>query len=369
MREPIHRDPQHLEGDAIACDKDKASLIYIANNDGSDMRINKEIASLSRAFNIHYIGVGMVSDISFAAANCASFKSVAPPIRSPKTIFSLFFQVIMMRLRLKTNLFHVVDEQILAILWPALFGSRVVLDIFDSAFLRMDKPNEKFWLLKKFLYSRASRIIVTDDDRRSLLPKFAQAKSCVIPNVPPRSAAPKTGVKVREDWLTLAYFGSLAENRGTSFLKSLIAQSDKVRVISAGWPADESSRELIHHPAVQHLGVVTQTEANAIIARRADYIVAVYPTGDLNNYYASPNKLYDAIHTQTPLIMGDNVKVAHFVRENGLGIVLTQSSMANTGALVERLISLRESFDFDTSLIETYSWERYEGALIASHEQ
>src|SRR5690606_23496776 len=145
--------------------------------------------------------------------------------------------------------------------------------------------------------------------RQESLASFVKPRSGIIPNVPFKTAASAI-VKQRNQAGTLAYFGTLVENRGTAVIGNLLKEDPNIRVLCAGWPVDDNSRQLIEHPAVTHLGVVAQAEANEIIAREVDYIVSIYPHGNLNNYYASPNKLYDAIHTRTSLIIGENVKVS-----------------------------------------------------------
>ena len=341
-------------------------LLYICNNDGSDPRVAKEVRTLSRAYDVHFLGTGAEGRGSFVRSHCASFSLVPGSARSVKSLLRLLGRVVMARIQRRPTSIHVVDEQMLAVLWPALLGQPVVLDVFDSLFLRINKPNNRFWLAKAFLYAFASRIIVTDEYRRDLLARFAKPKSIVIPNVPPKSVAPR----VTKQWgesLTLGYFGSLAEGRGTKLVRELLSMNPDIKVLCAGWVADEPSRVLTEHPNVTFLGVVDQATANEIIARDVDYLVAVYPRGNLNNYYASPNKLYDAIHTGTPLIIGDNVKVSEFVETNGLGLVLDHELSSDPLRLGELLKKRRRDFTIGTELIEIHCWERYEDELIALH--
>ena len=344
----------------------KPGLLFVSNNDGSDMRINKEVRTLSKAFDVHFLGIGEASDKSFARAHCSSFTLVRGPVRSIRSLATLLYLIVRARLKMKLKSIQIVDEQMLAVIWPALVGRRIVLDVFDSIFLRINKPNDKLWIVKWLLYSFASKVIVTDANRQELLASFVKKKSLVIPNVPFRSKASEI-IKRRQDTLTIAYFGSLAELRGTAFARKLLESKLDIRVVCAGWPADDTSTRLLDHSSVEYLGVIKQDEANEFIAREADYILSVYPSGNMNNYYASPNKLYDAIHTRTPLIIGDNVKVSEFVRDHRLGFVVNDLSLADPTALAQALIERRESFNVDPSLISRYCWENYEDELINAH--
>lgn len=330
------------------------------------MRINKEVTTLSKAFDVHFLGIGSESDRSFAREHSASFTLVPGSVWSPKSLVRLMGRILHARWTLSPASIHVVEEQLLAATWPTFIGQHVVLDVFDSVFLRLNKPDNMWWILKKLLYSRAKKVIVTDGYRKELLVPFVKPRTVVIPNVPFKTGA-STIPKKRNETVTLAYFGSLAENRGTNFVRALLEANSDFRVLCAGWPADDASRRLTEHPSVTYLGVVAQAEANEIIAREVDYIVSIYPSGNLNNYYASPNKLYDAIHTRTPLIIGDNVKVSEFVAEQRLGLVVTETQLADPVALGALLVENRETFNMDQALIEQNCWENFEAHLINAH--
>lgn len=346
----------------------KPALLFVSSNDGSDVRITKEVTTLSKAFDVHFLGMGIESDRSFAREHSVSFTLVPGSVWSPKSLARLMGRILRARWTLSPASIHVVEEQLLAVTLPAFLGRRVVLDVFDSVFLRLNKPDNAWWIFKRLLYSRVERVIVTDFYRKELLASFVKPKSVVIPNVPFKTAA-STITKKRNKTVTLAYFGSLAEYRGTAFVRALLEANPGFRVLCAGWPADDASRLLTEHPSVTYLGVVAQAKANEIIAREVDYIVSIYPSGNLNNYYASPNKLYDAIHTRTPLIIGDNVKVSEFVAEKGLGLVVTESQLSDPVALGALLSENRETFDFDQALIEQNCWENFEGELINAHNR
>ena len=45
-------------------------ILYISTNDGSDMRINKEIKTLARYAEVYFLGVGEYGDKNYAKSNC-----------------------------------------------------------------------------------------------------------------------------------------------------------------------------------------------------------------------------------------------------------------------------------------------------------
>lgn len=340
----------------------KNKILYLCANDGSDTRVSKEIETLSKSFDIFYLGVGKKSDLSFSLEQTHTNKLIAGSHKSLKTILILIINVIKLLSKNKFEKIHVVDEQFYIFFLPFLLGQKVVLDIFDSFFLKLNLPNNKFYVGKKIIYGFPKKIIVTDENRFGLLPKFAQKKSVVIPNVPKYQKY----VKVTDDnrKLTICYFGSLHKDRGTFFLDELLSYSEGVRVIAAGWLMDDYTKKFIKNDKVEYLGVMRQQQVNEILTNNGDYLLALYPVNNINNIYASPNKIYDGIQTQTPVIVNSEIIVSSFVKDNNFGFVIENMNDVNFKELIYELKKLKDTYNFDPETIKKYSWEMYEEKLL-----
>lgn len=337
-------------------------ILYIAANDASDTRINKEIKTYSKNYIVDYLGIGNYSENSYALELCTFKYLVSGSHKSPFVIIKFLYKLKKLLKKYKYFSIHVVDEQLFFFLIPILKGSsNITLDIFDSIFLKFNKPGDKLYYLKKYVYSHANRIIVTDNARLKLLPKFAQRKAIIIPNVPFEIKYPSKN-KTYNTELTLCYFGTLLQNRGSEFLYNLL-ESKKVRLLVAGWLGDEYTKKLIRMDNVKYLGVLKQEQINNILAKDGDYLIAIYPTNNLNNIYASPNKIYDALHTKTPIIINDGTKVAKFVKKYNTGVVLNTTDITNIDNFIDFLIRSKYHYKFENDLIKKYSWENYEHTL------
>lgn len=345
----------------------KEQILYIVANDGSDMRVVKEMRSLSQSYDIHFIGVGKRSKESFALDYCKHYTLLKGSHKSPYTLLKMIFAIIYQRFDKKISSSHVVDEQMFIFLFPFLLGTNVVLDVFDSIFLKLNKPNEQWLLLKKIIYFFAKYIIVTDENRFFLLPEFVRSKSLVIPNVPYKGMYETK--ESNDSMLTICYFGTLLKDRGSSFLLNLIEQHHNVRVIAAGWVADAFTERLIQLEQVSYLGVKTQKEVNQILAKEGDYLLAIYPTNNLNNINASPNKIYDCIHTKTPIIINKKIRVSRFVKEKGFGFVVDDYEPLNFEKIGTNLLESKKKYIFDDSLIDEFCWENFEEKLIKLHKK
>lgn len=340
-------------------------LLYVCINDGSDTRINKEIKTLSTHFDITYLGIGRNDSQSFVKPFCTQFCLVKGHHKSILTLTKYFLTFTRLYFSRRYASIHVVNEQLLLIFFPFLWGSRrrVVADIFDSIFLRTESAFVRS--LQSLVYRLPKQIIVTDENRKTLVPAEFQSKITVVENYPyafedvqPKAAA--------DDELLILYSGSLGVTRGTQLLADLIGLSPKVQVWMIGWVYDEPTRQLSRHPQVTFWGVKTQQETMRL-ASECDYILSVYEPINDNNLNASPNKIYDAIQAQTPVIINAEIKVSQFVAQNSLGYVLESYYEKSPFGLLQELILQKKSFVFDKTLRHRYTWEAIEDKLVRAN--
>ena len=156
-------------------------------------------------------------------------------------------------------------------------------------------------------------------------------------------------------------------NRGTDVVQKLLAMNRNIRFIIAGWFADEASRKLIEHPAVDFRGVMSQGDALKIAADEADYILCVYAPKNENNINASPNKIYDSIQTKTPVIINAEIRIASFVKEHAIGLVIDHYDIANVEELADQLFAHKNAYQFDKEITHMFVWENIEYILIQAH--
>ena len=83
---------------------------------------------------------------------------------------------------------------------------------------------------------------------------------------------------------------------------------------------------------------------------------------------ASPNKIYDAIQTHTPVIINAEVKVSSFVKEKNIGVVLDSFYEYDTESVYNELLNKKEKFSFSEEAAEKYSWESIESKLLEAHK-
>jgi hypothetical protein len=339
-------------------------LLFLSINDGSDTRINKEIATLSREFAIDFVGIAETEARPFIADRVRQIVLVRGRRRSVLTLLHWWWNVFLLRCRNRYATIHVINENLLFLLWPFLLGQSVVLDIFDSMFLKSSLPGWLRHLGQRFCYSLPKKILVTDEDRASLMPEYAAAKLLILPNYPFRY----TGELLTRDpaVIRILYAGSLVERRGTEFIAQLLAASSDIHVVMAGWIRDQSTQALTTQARVEWLGVIPQHE---IIrqASRCDFILCHYEPSSQNNIYASPNKIYDAIQAGVAVIINPEIRVSRFVREHHLGVVLDAFEPTDIQAVIQSLRNFKASFRPDPALRNQYLWDSVEDRLLSAH--
>ena len=341
-------------------------IVYICNNNGSDTRVRKELETLSSISSLHFIGFVKDEYHPYNPRHLSSYDLIKGKIRSLTSIFSLYKKVRRVLSEHPRATVHIVNEQLAILLMPLLFRRHVVVDSFDSMFLRMNMPKNRGLPLKRIAYGPPKAIVITDGNRLSLLPDFAKDKALVIPNAPRLQDYPDKSID--SEHLTLCYFGSLAELRGSRFVRELLDVSSNVRCIAAGWILDDYTRNLVTHERVRFLGSLPQDQVNRILAEKGDYLVAVYPLSNINNINASPNKIYDSIHTKTPLLITKGVAIAEDVVASNIGLAVDTERRLDFRELYSELLARRGHFSFSDKAIAENSWEAHENTLCAAHE-
>jgi hypothetical protein len=166
--------------------------------------------------------------------------------------------------------------------------------------------------------------------------------------------------------LRVLYVGSLAERRGTAFIARLLAAAADVRVVMAGWIRDEPTQALSAHPRVEWLGVLPQQQIISH-ATRCDFILCHYEPVSVNNIYASPNKIYDAIQADAGVIINPEARISRFVREHNLGVVLDAFEPSDLKAVAQSLREFKARYRPDPALRDRFLWESVEPLLLAAH--
>ncbi|MCK0132258.1 hypothetical protein MWU59_12170 [Flavobacteriaceae bacterium F08102] len=351
--------------------KEKKTILYISTNDGSDTRINKEIKTLAPYASILFVGIGEVSEKSFIKEHCEVFKLIPGNGRSLKSRIKHLFITLWFLVKYRINSIHVINEQTYIFFYPFIFHKYIVLDLFDSIFLSYNKSGNDLAWFKRIVYAPVNKVIVTDHNRKKLLPDFLinSKRVVVLENYPNQiQTLPTKDISRNSDDIVILYSGTLMKIRGSETLLNLVNAYPNFKILAAGWVKDDISRELLAHPKVTYLGIIKQEELLKITSKKCDYIYSFYEPISVQNINASPNKIYDGIMCKTPIIINKEVVLSSEIDKLNIGVVVDSYYNVNLDKLTRELVNKRNTFTFTEELIQQHCWNFIEHRLLLAHQ-
>jgi len=354
----------------------KIAIVY--GNDGTDVRVAKTCSTLvKQGHEVHFIGWDRRPDVQKDSTLPDVTKHVIPHL-VPALKGTLSGQLAFTRhavatlWKLKPDVVHAVNEDnIVRIGWmkPLCFR-RIVCDVFDS---HLDKHTHRSWPVRAIVNIVCNatrwwsdRLIATDDVRFSFFGRF-RSKTIVVGNYPP-DPGPELSKKELTGPPKVFVSGTLSKVRGTEAILKAAEKCPGMKIISAGWAADEyTANEFLNHPSVEHLGHVTPRESLEI-ASECDAVLAMYAPTIRNHILASPNKIYDAASVGRPVIMNSEALVSKWVVDNRVGFACeyedTEALSGYLNTLLDRRKTLQQYAAHARSVFESgYSWEAMEERL------
>jgi glycosyltransferase involved in cell wall biosynthesis len=238
-------------------------------------------------------------------------------------------------------------------------------------------------LLRKWIASvdkfgiRFTDVLFLVDESRYEEVKGARINRLVyIYNSPPdfldvkQEQEPQTGTRI-----TIFYAGLLHKSRGLEAMMKAVGDLDGVRLIIGGTGAYNDVIEKLagQYKNIQYIGWVPYEE---VVKKtiKGDISFAFYDPKIPNNRYASPNKLFEAMMCEKPIIVSDDSTMADIVRKENCGIVVPYGDV---GAIKEAVIKLKNDPGLRQKLgkngrkayEEKYNWDIMEKRLINAYKK
>jgi len=91
--------------------------------------------------------------------------------------------------------------------------------------------------------------------------------------------------------------------------------------------------------------------------RDYDIGVAFYANTNLNNYYCAPNKVYEYIQMELPVITNDYPGLVDVVRHNRIGVCVEKIDRQNIGNAIGEICNSRMHENITEEVRRRYSWE------------
>lgn len=217
---------------------------------------------------------------------------------------------------------HVCDiESVMPALFMKLFGKKVVLDIYDSAFPKFERFSAKHLvdLLILPTVKRLKQLNMIQGEPRGFLE---------VENVPTFDYQACKQWDNKNDHIRLSYVGTFEKNiRGLENLIKEVEDNEMLCLDIAGTGAglDEYVKEVAKRcKRINYHGVVDYQKGLSIMSR-SDFIVAMYYNVIPNHTYASPNKYYESLYLGVPVITTKGTLVGDNVEKNHIGYAIGET--------------------------------------------
>lgn len=368
----------------------KIVISLVLNNFTNDSRVLKENISLKRAgYDAHVVALHEEPLAEFEEVQNIPVHRVKLKTRlwSKHKLVQLikYFEFVYKVVRgyKDSDIFHCNDLNSLPIgVIIKKFFNRNVKIVYDAHEYEInDTPNESKYKIKikyfleKFLIKYADKVItVSDSIANEYVKLYGIEKPALVLNTPPYQEIEKKTIfretfGIRKEQTIFLYQGGLSKGRGIEILleafKSL-KNSDAV-IVFMGYGSLESliketSKEYSHiyfHQAVAPDVLLDYTSS-------ADFGILFYENNCLNHEFCSPNKMFEYLMAEIPVIVSNLYEMKRLVESNKIGTVAKENSPEGLKEAIEEAVKLdKEELKSNIQKLKTiYNWEEQEKILL-----
>jgi glycosyltransferase involved in cell wall biosynthesis len=315
-------------------------------------------------------------------------------LRAPYNSFSVFFYVpvwmIYEFIFLIKNNADIIQACDLDTLYPAIIAKiirnkRLVYLIFD--FYANNLPDGKFSRMRTVIRSVVAHIekigigfadllILADESRIEEVKGARINKLIYVYNAPEEVSILKEQnfVTMSHDSIVIFYAGMISEDRGIGHMITAVKDMNNVELILAG-PLQDTILDVIPSQSdhIKYIGWLPTYQDVLEKTNSADILFRFSDPKHPESKYASPNKLFEAMMYEKPIIVSDNSTMATIVRQNNCGLVIP---FGDVEAIKEAISKLRNDAYYGRELgkngrkayEQKYSWKIMEKRLVRAYE-
>ena len=240
---------------------------------------------------------------------------------------------------------------------------KTILDIVDpisqTKFLRFSKTHKFIDKIELNIARKADLIIFPHEIRKDYYEFHGNFDYSIIENVPQFKKTPSI-VQRSNKVKTIGYFGTLDKNtRGLEYLLSLaINNPHTIKVIFGGGGAlkQEIENAASLHTNIKFIGRYKHDEL-PFLTIKLDYYWSYYSPNIKLHEYAIPNKFYEHLQLDLPIIASRIIPQSKFIEKNNTGIIVDDLLQEQQDDLIKRLYE----FKFESGVIYNLWNEKYKG--------
>ena len=226
-------------------------------------------------------------------------------------------------------------------------------------------------LIERWFINSAHLVLTTGEmDSEFLLQRYGIQNSLVVRNIPlyKKETNPislKEKLNLENDYIVLVYQGVLHEGRGIEKVIRLLDKFEKLHfaIIGEG-PSRKKFESIVSECGVEKkvtfLGRVSHEELMRITPT-ADIGLALIENISLSYYYALPNKLFEYIMAEVPILSSNLPQMEKVVNQYKVGLVVDPENLDEIESALNKLISQSDLYSLKSNCkvaSEELNWQK-----------
>jgi len=380
--------------------------MFVTNTVSIDVRVTKEAATLAEAG--HEVTVLGLADHDLPAEEslegfrvrrlrpdtlrtpARGVRRALTPLRSAWALLDYSWRALRVATAERFDVYHAHDLVTLPVAWAARArrGGRLVYDAHElfTEMARLDAVSRRFFrALEALLIGRADRVVTVNDSIAAELARRYRVRPPLVVRNCPRTfgrrhdrsqSTLRDRARVPGGTPVVLYQGLYLPHRGLENLVRAAGLFARAHLVLMGWgPLRDPLRRLAEETGlagrVTFIDPVPQGDLLAVTAG-ADLGVIPYRNVGLNNFYTSPNKLYEYCAAGVPVVASRFPELVKVVEGLALGRTFDPDDPASIAAAVDALVEdpaeLARVRMGAAAAADRFTWEREGRLLLDAYE-
>lgn len=226
-----------------------------------------------------------------------------------------------------------IDAVLPALFIGKLLHKKVIFDIFDwiSSLTGKGVVYRIVELLQNYAYKHSDYVILCEEERKTQA-KTKNDEVHILPNIPnPKTKYDEKALSVTQKALdsykfVISYVGVFDRDRGLENLLECISKKSEICLNIAGFGVLE---DLVNQYADQYPNIISWGRVDyavgQAIMKNSSLMAAMYHLTSPLHKYAAPNKYYESLVLEVPMITTQNTLVGSKVTRYDTGFVLNET--------------------------------------------
>jgi len=246
--------------------------------------------------------------------------------------------------------------------------------------------------LEKFLIKYADKVItVSNAIANEYVKLYNIEKPALVLNTPPYKKIEKKDIfreafTIAKEQIIFLYQGGLSRGRGIEILLETFKNIEKEGrrkkgegnfnlqpcIVFMGYGELENLvkeyskkyENIYFHEAVTPEALLNYTSS-------ADFGILFYENNCLNHYYCSPNKMFEYLMAEIPVIVSNLYEMKRLVEDNHIGVVTKENTSKGLREAVEMAVQLNKN-ELEKNIQKVkdiYNWEEQEKILLSHYKE